>query len=204
MFNVIYRHYLNLYLLCRGELQRLVGYHVPDSIMQKVASSARRLFTLQCTSHEAALIQERVMDGAADNYSEFGANILFQSPSRFVVDVPLEVDISLASDCGTTAPFHVEQYDSIVSGHHHSSPDPGTVSLRWLKDACDLIVKRGGSPLSGDELAMALCRVLLSNKAGDEVLLLCSLTLHSNMAQCVHSAAILFPFWHKCIFSHTI
>nr|XP_010936311.1 DExH-box ATP-dependent RNA helicase DExH14 isoform X2 [Elaeis guineensis] len=153
----------------RGELHRLVGYYVPDSSIQKVAVSAQRLFTLQCSSHEAALIQESVIDGAADNNSEFGASILFQSPSRFVMDVPLEDGISLANDCGTTAPFLVEQYDNIVSGHHHSSPEPGTVSLRWLKDACDLIVKRGGSQLSGDELAMALCRVLLSNKAGDEI-----------------------------------
>ncbi|OAY65889.1 hypothetical protein ACMD2_26336, partial [Ananas comosus] len=45
----------------------------------------------------------------------------------------------------------------------------GTVNLRWLKDACDMIVKGGGSLLSGDELAMALSRVLLSNKAGDEI-----------------------------------
>jgi activating signal cointegrator complex subunit 3 len=43
------------------------------------------------------------------------------------------------------------------------------VSLRWLKDRCALITKSGGSLLSGDELTMTLCRVLLSNKAGDEV-----------------------------------
>jgi len=42
------------------------------------------------------------------------------------------------------------------------------VSLRWLKDQCNLITRSDGS-FSGDELAMALCRVLLSNKAGDEV-----------------------------------
>jgi activating signal cointegrator complex subunit 3 len=48
------------------------------------------------------------------------------------------------------------------------------VNLRWLKDQCDLIATSGGSMLSGDELAMALCRVLRSNKAGDEVLQKCA------------------------------
>ncbi|RRT57594.1 hypothetical protein BHE74_00036487 [Ensete ventricosum] len=65
---------------------------------------------------------------------------------------------------------------------HNSTADLKTINLRWLKDACDLIVKNGASQLSGDELAMALCRVLLSDKAGDEhgLLMLKSEKMSSN------------------------
>ena len=66
-----------------------------------------------------------------------------------------------------------------MSASCHLSSDRGIVNLRWLNEACDLIVKGGGSQLSRNELAMALCRVLLSNKAGDEVWLFSFSMVHS-------------------------
>ncbi|KAJ7519602.1 hypothetical protein O6H91_20G045600 [Diphasiastrum complanatum] len=44
------------------------------------------------------------------------------------------------------------------------------VSLRWLKEICDDIYSAGtGLDLSGDELALAICRVLESDASGDEI-----------------------------------
>ncbi|KAL2639649.1 hypothetical protein AAZV13_06G182700 [Glycine max] len=42
-------------------------------------------------------------------------------------------------------------------------------NLTWLRDACDKIVKNCNSQLSQDELAMAICRVLYSEKPGEEI-----------------------------------
>ncbi|XP_072988680.1 DExH-box ATP-dependent RNA helicase DExH14 isoform X2 [Typha latifolia] len=153
----------------RGELQRLVGYNIPDSSLQKVASLAQRLFALQHTDNEAIFIQETVKDRSQDSSCEFGANFTFKAPSRFLVDVSFNDGISLGSVNSSTK-FRAEQYDGcMVSVSHNLVNDSGTVNLRWLKDACHMIVEGGSSQLSGDELAMALCRVLLSSKAGDEI-----------------------------------
>ncbi|KAM0936672.1 putative DNA helicase [Dioscorea sansibarensis] len=153
----------------RGELQMLVGYSISDSTLQKVASLAQRLFSLQSTDDKTDLIQAKLADVGA-NYHEFGNNITFQSPARFLVETPLENGCPLATD-SWTAPvsLHEDNDHQQVLSSHESSVSHGAVNLRWLKNVCDQIVEGGGSQLSGDELAMALCRVLQSNKAGDEI-----------------------------------
>nr|CAD1837931.1 unnamed protein product [Ananas comosus var. bracteatus] len=153
----------------KDELQRLVGGGIADFNLQKVAFSAQRLFSLQQTAPGNVSSPESVMDGCQDNVGEFGADLPFKAPSRFLVE-PIENGLSLPDGSYAASTSHGEHYDgNMVSVCHHTTNNRGTVNLRWLKDACDMIVKRGGSLLSGDELAMALSRVLLSNKAGDEI-----------------------------------
>lgn len=155
--------------MLRDELQRLVGGGIADFNLQKVAFSAQRLFSLQQTAPGNVSSPVRVMDGYQDNVGEFGADLPFKAPSRFLVE-PIENGLSLPDGSYAASTSHGEHYDgNMVSVYHHTTNNRGTVNLRWLKDACDMIVKGGGSLLSGDELAMALSRVLLSNKAGDEV-----------------------------------
>jgi activating signal cointegrator complex subunit 3 len=152
----------------RNELERLVGYSVQDSVSKKLAQLAQKLRSLQRVN-----IQESVQEDAkgvdGDDTTEFGASFDFRAPARFVIDVDLDDDLS----------FEKEQHDACgTSTSFSSNAVGGSVNLRWLKDQCDLITTSGGSMLSGDELAMALCRVLRSNKPGDEVLLQCASSIH--------------------------
>lgn len=150
----------------------LIGYSISDSTLQKVASLAQRLFSLQFTDDQTDLILAKVADEGA-YYHEFGNDITFQSPARFLVETPLENGYPLATDSWTAlvSPHEDNDHQQVLSSHE-SSVSHGTVNLRWLKNVCDQIVEGGGSQLSGDELAMAICRVLQSNKAGDEVLIM--------------------------------
>lgn len=157
-------------MLFREILQRLVGHSIPDASLQRVSSLAHRLFALQQCGPDAAGIQAMATDGICDNNPEFGFNLTFQAPARFLLDVPIENGICVTGNSyAASSIFHEENDHSSESAPHHLNADREIVNLRWLRVACDLIVKGGGSALSGDELAMALCRVLLSNKAGDEV-----------------------------------
>ncbi|TVU47946.1 hypothetical protein EJB05_07564 [Eragrostis curvula] len=153
----------------RNELESLVGYTIQDSILKKIAQLAQKLGSLQRTSsHE--FVQRKAEVADENDRSEFGADFDFKPPARFIVDVSLDDDISLEFGGSSTEPFEKGQYDAFrTSSTHDSSASRGSLSLRWLKDQCALITKSGGSMLSGDELAMALCRVLISNKAGDEI-----------------------------------
>lgn len=108
-------------------------------------------------------------DGLCESNPEFGFNITFQAPARFLLDVPLENGVATTGDSYTGSSIFREKHDYYVEATHHLNAAREVVNLRWLKGACDLIVEGGGSLLTGDELAMALCRVLVSNKAGDEV-----------------------------------
>ncbi|XP_042461584.1 DExH-box ATP-dependent RNA helicase DExH14-like isoform X1 [Zingiber officinale] len=152
------------------ELQRLIGYNIEDAILQKMASLAQRLYVLQHSPNNALVAQEIGADGCGDSTIEFGSDLSFQVPSRFVLDVPSENVTTLSSDFLPTSAFDDNHYSHTHFANHDSTTDQRTGSLKWLKDACDMIVQHdGASQISGDELAMALCRVLLSNKAGDEI-----------------------------------
>ncbi|XP_020701426.1 DExH-box ATP-dependent RNA helicase DExH14 isoform X3 [Dendrobium catenatum] len=150
----------------KGELQKLVGYSVQDSSLQKVAESAHRLYMLQGDDPEIA----STWTGIADRHCEaieFGSNIAFKVPARFLVDAPLENGATSVVDSFVSVIPHEGQH--LMNGQYALNAEREVVSLRWLKDACEGIVKQGSSPLSGDDLALALCRLLLSNKAGDEI-----------------------------------
>lgn len=150
----------------RNELESLVGYSVQDSIIKKLA---QKLCSLQRASTNE-FVQRNVEDVDENDTSEFGASFDFKPPSRFVIDVSLDDGLPLESGALSSKPFENEQYDACsASISCNTTAIGGSTNLRWLKDQCDLITRSGGSMLSGDELAMALCRVLLSNKAGDEI-----------------------------------
>ncbi|KAL0921817.1 hypothetical protein M5K25_008929 [Dendrobium thyrsiflorum] len=150
----------------KGELQKLVGYSAQDSSLQKVAESAHRLYMLQRDDPETA----SAWTGIADRHCEaieFGSDIAFKVPARFLVDVPLENGAISVVDSFVTVIPHEGQH--LMNGQYTLNAEREVVSLRSLKDACEGIVKQGSSPVSGDDLALALCRLLLSNKAGDEI-----------------------------------
>lgn len=163
-------------------MQQLIGYNIEDAILQKMDSLAQRLYALQHTPNNALVAQEIGADGCGDSTIEFGSDLSFQVPSRFVLDVPLEDVTPLSSDFLPTSTFDDNHYSHTHFATHNSTTDQRTGSLKWLKDACDMIVQHdGASQISGDELAMALCRVLLSNKAGDEVHFLLCFFIQLNM-----------------------
>jgi activating signal cointegrator complex subunit 3 len=144
----------------RSEMQRLVGYRISDASIQKVASSAYKLYTLQHMENQA---QATPIDTgrSKDSSFEFGSDLTFNTPSRFLVDIPVEEDDDT---------FQTGLYDDRPMLQNYCSTDRrGSLSLRLLKEACDRIAGSSGSQLSGDDLAMALSRVLILNKQGDEV-----------------------------------
>lgn len=155
-------------LVHRFEIQKLIGHTVADAKLRQVASLAQRLLNLQPSNNNSATSCERSLD--ADENLEFGADLVFQAPSRFLVDVSLDDGDMMDFESTVPVEFHKEQY-----GHTGPTDHPVVhgekFNLTWLRDACDKIVRNCNSQLSRDELAMAICRVLYSEKPGEEVLL---------------------------------
>lgn len=156
-------------LKCRLELQKLIGHTVSDANLRKVASLAQSLYAMQPSNHGVALVSESQANGSGDDL-EFGANLVFLAPARFLVDVTLNDGELLGEESAATSLFHDGWYDHGDHARNHSAADGGNFNLSWLRDACDKIVKESTSQLSRDDLAMAICRVLDSDKPGEEVL----------------------------------
>ncbi|KAF2312854.1 hypothetical protein GH714_040907 [Hevea brasiliensis] len=151
----------------RSELQKLTGHAVSDANIQRVATLAQRLSSLQPTSPESALVLESHVNGSGSDL-EFGADLAFQTPARFLVDVTLE-DEEGEETTGSSSLFQDGWQDHNDCGQNHSADDGGKFNLSWLRDACDQIVRESTSQLSQDDLAMAICRVLDSDKPGEEI-----------------------------------
>ncbi|KAL1337994.1 DExH-box ATP-dependent RNA helicase DExH14 [Arachis hypogaea] len=147
------------------ELQKLVGHAIADTKLRHVASLAQNLLNLQPSNKCPALSSERNLDDNED--LEFGADFVFQAPTRFLVDVSFDnVDMM---DFRSTLPvsFHEEQYALTIPTDQ--SVDAEKFNLTWLREACDKIARNSNSQISRDELAMAICRVLNSEKPGEEI-----------------------------------
>lgn len=161
-----------VYFECRLELQKLLDHAISDASLQKVASLAHRLSLLQSDNDSRdGFVPGNQVNGSADDV-EFGANLVFRPPARFVVDVSLE-DGELWGE-ESAPPFSLLQeggYDCSDTTKYDSTADGKHFDLRWLRNECDKIVKGSTSQLPQDELAMAICRVLDSEKHGDEVIL---------------------------------
>ncbi|XP_058180771.1 DExH-box ATP-dependent RNA helicase DExH14 [Rhododendron vialii] len=152
------------------ELQKLLDHAISDVSLQKVASLAHRLSLLQSNNDSRdGFVPGNQVNGSADDV-EFGANLVFRPPARFVVDVSLE-DGELWGE-ESALPFSLLQeggYDCSDTTKYDSTADGKHFDLRWLRNECDKIVKGSTSQLPQDELAMAICRVLDSEKHGDEI-----------------------------------
>ncbi|XP_058788470.1 DExH-box ATP-dependent RNA helicase DExH14 isoform X2 [Vicia villosa] len=148
------------------ELENLVGHAIADTKLREVASLAQKLLILQPNNTNSSISLERHHD--VDEDMEFGDDLVFQPPTRFLVDVSLD-DGDIADFKNTVSlAFQKEEYS-------HTDPTNNFVAevekfnLTWLRDACDKIVRNCNSQLSRDELAMAICRVLNSEKPGEEI-----------------------------------
>lgn len=153
-------------VLCRSELQKLLGHAVSHEKVHKAVNAVQTLSNLQPDNHEAMYTAEAQVNG--DDGQEFGANLVFHQPARFLVDASFEDgDLWRESTNVTSSSLHGEWYDYSERTNHH--PVSGTFDLEWLGNECSRIVSSSASQLPQDELAMAICRVLDSDKAGDEV-----------------------------------
>lgn len=160
-------------LVCRLELQKLLGHVVTDANVERVASLAQNLFGLVSTDHGSLHALEMHVNGSSNDL-EFGADLIFQAPTRFLMDVSLEDgELSGGESFAPYSSFHEGWYERNDSQHNPSSSNGGNFNLNWLRDACDQIVRKCTSQLSSDELAMAICRVLDSDKPGEEVWVVC-------------------------------
>lgn len=155
-------------LRCRVELDKLLGRVVSDASLHKVSLLAQKLLSLQPNRQEAASHSESQINGT-DDEMEFGADLVFRPPARFLVDVSLE-DEDLIEESTAHSAIPQGWYENDNHTNYHPECVGGNFDLNWLRDACAVIVKGSSSQLPQDELAMAICRVLDSEKPGDVVL----------------------------------
>lgn len=155
-------------LTCRSEIQKIIGHTVSDANLSKVASLAQRLSGLQPGDNNAALASESHVNGSSDAV-EFGADLVFQVPARFLVDDVVEDDGLLGEENTASSSFHEGWHDHNDFKNHISAAKSRNFNLSWLRNQCDQIVRGSVSQLSSDDLAMAICRVLDSEKPGEEV-----------------------------------
>ncbi|XP_004299306.1 PREDICTED: activating signal cointegrator 1 complex subunit 3 [Fragaria vesca subsp. vesca] len=151
----------------KQEVQMLLGHTVSDANMRKVASLAQELSGMQSSDHGITLVSETPVNGTHDS-AEFGADLVFHPPARFFVDVSLDDGESFCEETAGPSSYYEGSYGDGGLIGLHSATDGRGINLSWLQDACDQITK-SSTQLSRDELAMAICRVLDSDKAGDEI-----------------------------------
>ncbi|XVF54413.1 hypothetical protein PTKIN_Ptkin05aG0178400 [Pterospermum kingtungense] len=152
----------------KAELQKVIGHGVSYANVRKVSYLAQKLSQSQPRDGGAMLVSENHVNGSHDN-SEFGADLVFKAPARFLVDVSLD-DVELLSEESTSpSPFIEGLYDKNGPMTYHGAADSGKFNLSWLRNSCERIVGRSTSQLSRDDLAMAICRVLDSDKPGEEI-----------------------------------
>ncbi|OMO53157.1 hypothetical protein CCACVL1_28841, partial [Corchorus capsularis] len=149
------------------ELQKIIGHGVSYANVRKVASLVQKLSQSQPRDSGDTLVSEKHVNGS-DDISEFGADLVFKAPARFLVDVSLE-DVDLLGEASTasSSSFVEGWYDK--NDPHPNHADSGNFNLSWLRDACERIVRGSTSQLSRDDLAMAISRVLDSDKPGEEI-----------------------------------
>ncbi|TYG41947.1 hypothetical protein ES288_D12G217100v1 [Gossypium darwinii] len=151
------------------ELQKVIGHGVSHANVRKVSSLAQKLSQSQPRDSGAILGSEKHVDGSGDD-SEFAADLAFKAPARFLVDVSLE-DVELLGEesIAPSSSFIEGWHDKNGPRNYHGNTDSRNFNLSWLRDSCELIVRGSTSQLSRDDLAMAICRVLDSDKPGEEI-----------------------------------
>lgn len=157
-------------------MHQLLGVSPSDAIIEKAASLANRLYKSQIENPVLSIGEASdPMDyrkSSEDNELEFGSNLKFRAPSTNLNQEIAEEEEKLFMNNIAYSETDRTELNSKLSVDY--SPglncDKEIVDLRWLKEICDQMAMAGGSQLSGDDLAMALCHVLDSDKPGDEVL----------------------------------
>ncbi|KAG9154776.1 hypothetical protein Leryth_014281 [Lithospermum erythrorhizon] len=150
----------------KSELQRLVGRTIAETNLLNISSLAQRLFRLQNNTHAAISMQQQ---NGKDDDIEFGADLVFNPPARFLIDVSVEdIDI-MGSGIDANSSSHEGWYEQEGAASSQNISSGGKFDLEWLRDACEKILRETTSQLPRDELAMAICRVLDSGKPGDEI-----------------------------------
>ncbi|GAA0146069.1 DNA metabolism protein [Lithospermum erythrorhizon] len=150
----------------KSELQRLVGRTIAETNLLNISSLAQRLFRLQNNTHAAISMQQQ---NGKDDDIEFGADLVFNPPARFLIDVSVEdIDI-MGSGIDANSSSHEGWYEQEGAASSQNISSGGKFDLDWLRDACEKILRETTSQLPRDELAMAICRVLDSGKPGDEI-----------------------------------
>ncbi|KAL7114962.1 hypothetical protein ACP275_04G154200 [Erythranthe tilingii] len=151
----------------KSEFQKLIGHTVPEPSILKVASLVERLSDLQSNEQGNGYLPEL---GSADSEGlEFGADLVFQPPARFLVDISLEDAENLLEETSTSSSNHEGWSDKDGSAYFRPPNSEVKFDLEWLQNACDRIVRASTSQLPRDELAMTICRILDSEKPGDEI-----------------------------------
>ncbi|KAF9667636.1 hypothetical protein SADUNF_Sadunf15G0044400 [Salix dunnii] len=150
-------------------LKQLIGHAVSDAKLEKVAALSQRLCDLQPRISGAALIVESQCRWSGVDL-EFGADLSFQAPARFLVDTSLGDGEMLGEESASpSSMFRDGCHDHGDRRHNHFTIDGENFDLSWLRDACDQIIRESTSQLSKDDLAMAICHVLNSGKPSEEI-----------------------------------
>ncbi|KAL7153162.1 hypothetical protein ABFS83_04G147200 [Erythranthe nasuta] len=151
----------------KSEFQKLIGHTVPEPSILKVASLVVKLSGLQSNEQGNGYLPE--LGGADSEGLEFGADLVFQPPARFLVDISLEDAENLLEETSTSSSNHEGWSDKDGSAYFRPPNSEVKFDLEWLQNACDRIVRASTSQLPRDELAMTICRILDSEKPGDEI-----------------------------------
>lgn len=177
---------------CREQLANIFGRTFPNDKILNVASLAHHLSSWRLGSTQDGKKGSR---RSGSDSTEFGVNLGFHIPSLSPDDLEdisdddednwEELATSVINDSShlggtpdmstsiSTTPLLLETADA--HGYSNSKESwqvaavdgVGGITLRWLWNACEQ-----GGHFSGSDLATAVCRVLESEKSGDEVCIL--------------------------------
>lgn len=162
----------------------MFGQTFPDDKLLKVATLAHRLYSWKFGATDRSAL-EGVTEAAGSSLVEFGADLDFQVPSESWNDLNgMTFDDDDDDDNGEwgeaidsanslTGTHLLNSFDVLknsaknnysTSEDHWQDSNEEEFGLRWLRRGCDQ-----AGQLSGDDLAIAVCHVLESDRSGDEV-----------------------------------
>ncbi|CAK9255752.1 unnamed protein product [Sphagnum jensenii] len=168
----------------REQLAKVFGQTFPDDKLLKVATLAHRLYSWKFGATDRNAL-EGVTEAAGSSLVEFGADLDFQVPSESWNDLNgMTFDDDDDDDNGEwgeaidsanslTGTHLLNSFDVLknsAKNNYSTSEDRWQDSneeefgLRWLRRGCDQ-----AGQLSGDDLAIAVCHVLESDRSGDEI-----------------------------------
>ncbi|OAE30033.1 hypothetical protein AXG93_3893s1430 [Marchantia polymorpha subsp. ruderalis] len=171
----------------REELAAVFGQIFSDSSLVKAAELAHELYLWRSKSSLLGLVTTDVSSSGRKETAEFGANLDFRVPSveaetddhgwgiltTSQFEKPNEwqemSELAHVSEERTNQQEDVGEY-GVAGQERRAQDDQGGADLRWYKRMCYKAAEAGaGAQFSGDELALAVARVLESDRSGDEI-----------------------------------